>query len=220
MISLRDVRFSRDTGFALSIPLLEIAAGEKLAIVGPSGTGKTTLLALLSGIITPQAGQIAVGGLEVSRLPDHQRRAFRARYVGAVFQDFELVEYLSARENILYPARISDSVSLTPALRARADALAKDVGLSDRLSRKPAALSQGEQQRVALCRALLNDPPLILADEPTGNLDPANKDRILDILFQQADRSGATLITVTHDHALLPRFDRVIDFADFQREVA
>lgn len=216
MISIDGLRFRRGGDFTLRIPSLVVSQGEKLAIIGPSGTGKTTLLALLSGILQPDEGVLSIGDLEVGRLTDAQRRAFRAHYIGAVFQDFELVEYLSARENILYPGRISESVRLTATLRARAELLGREVGLENRMSRKPAALSQGEQQRVALCRALLNKPPLILADEPTGNLDPANKDRILDILFAQTETYGATVITVTHDHALLSRFDRVIDFSAFQ----
>lgn len=220
MIDIADLEFRRAGGFRLSVPALTIADGEKVAVVGPSGTGKTTLLNLMAGLLLPDAGHVTVGGVAVSALSASQRRAFRARYIGQVFQDFELVDYLSAAENILYPCRISPFLPVTSDLHQRAKTLARDMGVEDRLARKPSALSQGEQQRIAICRALLAEPPLILADEPTGNLDPDNKDRILDILFAQAAASGATLVTVTHDHDLLPRFDRVVDFADYVRVAA
>ena len=220
MIEVRDLRFSHPGGgFSLRVDRFDVARGEKVAVVGPSGTGKTTLLNLVSGILVPQAGSVRVGEAQVAALSDAQRRAFRVSTIGFVFQDFELIEYLSARENIHYPNRITDTLRLDRAARARAEALAGAVGLADKLHRKPAALSQGEQQRIAICRALITRPPLLLADEATGNLDPDNKALILDLLFAQAEEQGATLLAVTHDHDLLPRFDRVVDFAAF-REAA
>jgi putative ABC transport system ATP-binding protein len=189
-------------------------------VVGPSGTGKTTLLNLLSGILVPQAGQVTVAGTQVPGLGDAARRAFRIGTIGFIFQNFELAAYLSARDNILYPYRITDSLRLDAAAVARAEALAESAGLGAKLGRKPGALSQGEQQRVAICRALVTQPRLLLADEATGNLDPQNKDLILDLMFEQAAAAGATLLAVTHDHALLPRFDRVIDFADFREQAS
>ncbi|MEM9852796.1 MAG: ATP-binding cassette domain-containing protein, partial [Pseudomonadota bacterium] len=131
-------------------------------------------------------------------------------------QDFALLDYLSARQNIYYPYRISPALTLDADARARAQALATASGIGDKLDRHPAALSQGEQQRVAICRALVTRPKLILSDEATGNLDPASKARILDLLFQQAAQAGAAVLAVTHDHELLPRFERVIDFAQFR----
>ncbi len=217
MIQVRDLDFARaDGGFRLTVPALDVAPGEKVAIVGPSGTGKTTLLNLLSGILVPDAGQVQVDGVRIDSLGDAARRAFRISTIGFVFQSFDLVDYLSAGDNILYPYRITDRLTLDAASRARARDLAASVGLADKLMRKPAALSQGEQQRIAICRALIVQPRVLLADEATGNLDPENKTLILDLLFDQAQRHGATLVAVTHDHDLLPRFDRVIDFADFR----
>lgn len=217
MISIRDLDFTHpDGGFSLRIPAFDVARGEKVAVVGPSGTGKTTLLNLLAGILLPRSGSVTVAGATVSGLSDTDRRAFRISTIGFVFQNFELVEYLSARENILYPFRITDRLTLDRAARDRAEALARAVGLSDKLHRKPHALSQGEKQRVAICRALVGRPQLLLADEATGNLDPDNKTLILDLLFEQAEAAGATLLAVTHDHDLLPRFDRVVDFAAFR----
>ncbi|MEL6205302.1 MAG: ABC transporter ATP-binding protein [Pseudomonadota bacterium] len=221
MIRLADVSFAYPGGaFRLAIPRLEIEDGARVAVKGPSGTGKTTLLNLIAGLATPDAGRITVGDTEISALPDAARRAFRAAEIGFVFQDFALMDYLSARENILYPFRIAAGLALTPDVRARADALATACGLGDKLARHPAALSRGEQQRVALARALVTEPRLILADEATGNLDPVNKTAILDLMFARAEAAGATLLAVTHDHELLPRFDRVIDFAALQETAA
>ena len=222
MIEIKDLRFAYPSGgFRLAIPSLKLKPGERVAVVGPSGTGKTTLLNLVAGIAVPEAGRITFDGEDVTGLSDGQRRTFRAREIGFVFQDFALLDYLTARENILKPFRIAAGAKLDPDARQRAEDLAAACGLAEKLDRRPGALSQGEQQRVALCRALVRSPRLILADEATGNLDPANKTAILDLLFARAEEVGATLLAVTHDHDLLPRFDRVIDFAAFQRpEVA
>lgn len=217
MIELRDIDFSYPGGdFRLAVPNLDLEDGERVAVVGPSGTGKTTLLNLIAGIAVPQSGRITIDGREMTGLADGARRTFRAQEIGFVFQDFALLDYLSARENILYPFRITSGAPLDAEARARADQLGKACGLDGKLGRKPGALSQGEQQRVALCRALVRQPKLILADEATGNLDPENKTAILDLLFSQTKEAGAALLAVTHDHDLLPRFDRVIDFADYR----
>ncbi|GAB5446294.1 ABC transporter ATP-binding protein [Gymnodinialimonas sp.] len=217
MIALKDIAFSYPGGdFRLSVPELHLEDGERVAVVGPSGTGKTTLLNLIAGITVPQAGEITVDGQAVTGLPDAARRTFRASNIGFVFQDFALLDYLTARENILYPYRITSGAPLDAAARARANQLAEACGLAGKLGRRPGALSQGEQQRVALCRALVREPKLILADEATGNLDPDNKSAILDLLFSRTREAGAALLAVTHDHDLLPRFDRVIDFAAFR----
>ena len=213
MIRIEKLDFAYPQGpFRLVIDELEIEAGRSVAFIGPSGSGKTTLLHLAAGIITPENGRIVTGGHEVSALPDGARRDFRIRHVGLVFQEFELLEYLDVNDNILLPYRINRSLTLNGEVRRRARALADDVGIGDKLDRDVRRLSQGERQRVALCRALLADPQLVLADEPTGNLDPENKELVLDILFRHA--RNATLVTVTHDHTVLDRFDRVIDFAE------
>ncbi len=219
MILIDGLRFSHGTSFTLNIPTLEISAHTRTAIVGPSGTGKTTFLSLLSGILKPDRGALTVAERPLHTMSDAERRAFRARQTGFVFQNFALIEYLTAFENILYPYRITDSLTLDATTRDRAHMLAERVGLADKLDRKPARLSQGEQQRIAICRALIAGPALVLADEAPGNLDPDNKTLILNLLFEEVANAGATLIAVTHDHQLLDRFDRVIDFATF-REVA
>jgi len=219
VIEIRGLEFHYGTGeFRLQIPRLDVEAGESVAFIGPSGSGKTTLLNLMAGVVAPLAGTIDVGGVDVAALPDKRRRALRITKIGLVFQEFELLEYLSVLDNILLPYRINAALALDAAARQRAEQLADEVGISDKLKRYPRQLSQGERQRVAVCRAVLPQPTLLLADEPTGNLDPANKGRVLDILFDYAGRTGTTLITVTHDHDLLARFDRVVDFKGFQAD--
>jgi putative ABC transport system ATP-binding protein len=215
MISLTDLRFRYPEGeFELDIPSLDVASGEKLAIIGPSGSGKTTLLHLVAGIRLPQTGSVTTDGVKVSGLDDDARRDFRIRRIGMVFQEFELLEYLAVVDNILLPYRINGSLRLDAEVRDRAAGLADQVGLGDKLHRLSTRLSHGEKQRVAVCRALIAEPVLLLADEPTGNLDPTNTHRVLDILLDAADSSGATLVTVTHDHDLLPRFDRHLDVTE------
>ena len=215
-VHLDDIRFAYAQGdFTLTVPTWEVASGGSVAVVGPSGSGKTTLLHLVAGILEPDAGRVTLGETDLGDLSETQRRAFRIRAIGAVFQEFELLEYLDVRDNILLPYRISPGLRLDREVRERAQELAQEVGLGDKLDRRPGRLSHGERQRVAICRAVITGPSLLLADEPTGNLDPANKEVVLGILLDQARRSGATLITVTHDHAVLDRFDRVLDVATF-----
>ena len=130
-----------------------------------------------------------------------------------------MLDYLNVLDNILHPYRITSALKLNEEVRERAKLLAEQMGIADKLQSAAADLSQGEKQRAAICRALLPGPSLILADEATGNLDPRNKGRILDLLFESVDEHNATLLAVTHDHELLPRFDRVVDFNDFRQEV-
>jgi ABC-type lipoprotein export system ATPase subunit len=202
-------------GFELSIAELRIARGERVAVVGPSGSGKTTLMHLAAGIVVPGRGRVRTNGVEVASLDDSGRRSFRVGQVGYVFQSFELIDYLDVLDNVLLPYRINPVVSLTPDVALRAKELALRLGIGDKLRRLPAQLSHGEQQRAAVCRALVTRPDLVLADEPTGNLDVANKQRVLAILLEYAKEQGATLVTVTHDLELLDHFDRVIDFKSF-----
>jgi len=149
-------------------------------------------------------------------LSDAERRNFRISNIGFVFQEFELIDYLDVLDNILHPYRITGALKLSAEVRQRAIYLTEQMGIAEHLKKHPGELSQGEKQRAAICRALLPNPSLILADEATGNLDPSNKTRILDLLFKCVEDHDATLVAVTHDHELLPRFDRVIDFQRFQ----
>jgi putative ABC transport system ATP-binding protein len=222
MIEINNLAFKYSTGtFCLSIPRFSITRGEKVAVIGPSGSGKTTLLNLMAGIMVPERGSIRVGSTAVTDLADAGRRDFRITTIGFVFQDFELLDYLNVFDNILHPYRITGALTLDRKVRKRAAALAGDMGIADKLGRPASDLSQGEKQRAAICRALLPRPELILADEATGNLDPENKAHILDLLFRSVAEHNATLLAVTHDHELLTRFDRIVDFREFQsREAA
>ena len=198
---------------------LKIETGEKVAFVGPSGSGKTTLLNLISGIALPQSGTIQVNGNDVAQLSDKQRRDFRVANTGFVFQRFELIEYLNVKDNILFPFLINPSVDCTPEVRQRMLELAESVGIKSLLKRYPSQLSQGEQQRVAICRAMILSPPLILADEPTGNLDPANKEIILDLMLNAIDVQDRTFVVVTHDQSVAEKCDRTIDFSSFHLQL-
>ena len=217
MITIRNLGFSYPTGnFSLQIPEFSVEKHEKIAVIGPSGTGKTTLLNLIAGIIIPNQGNIRVNDTAVDQLNDAQRRQFRITQIGFVFQDFELLDYLNVFDNILHPYRITKALRLDEPVRQRTRILAEEMGIGDKLGRQANDLSQGEKQRAAICRALLPQPKLILADEATGNLDPENKTRILDLLFRAVAEHDTTLLAVTHDHELLNRFDRVIDFKGFR----
>jgi len=189
---------------ALDAVDLTIAAGEWVAVTGPSGSGKTTLLNLLSGLDRPTAGSLRVGGEEVGRLPARQLARYRQRQVGLIFQQFHLMPYLTAVENVMLAQYVH---SLTD--RGEAERALDAVGLTDRLHHLPAELSGGEQQRVCIARALINQPPLILADEPTGNLDADNEARVLDLLGE-LHRGGHTVVLVTHSPAVAARADREV----------
>lgn len=216
MISINQLKFAYSDGqFSLQIPELRLKSRQSSVIVGPSGSGKTTLLHLIAGILPMTCGRISVGDTAVDKLNDAERRLFRLRNIGLVFQDFQLIDYLNVLDNVLLPCRIHPSVSLTHELRERGRSLLDAAGIPALQNRPVSRLSQGERQRVAICRALLLSPQLILADEPTGNLDPVNSKRIVELLLNETKRSEATLVMVTHDHSLLVHFDHVIPFEPF-----
>lgn len=215
MISISGLRFRYPGGeFELNVTSLKVETGETVAVIGPSGSGKTTLLHLMAGIRLPQEGTVLTDDVEFNDLDEGARRDFRIRRIGMVFQEFELLEYLTVLDNILLPYRINGSLTLDREVRDRAVKIAQQVGIADKLNRLSTRLSHGEKQRVAVCRALIAEPVLLLADEPTGNLDPTNTTKVLDILLDAAESTGATLVTVTHDHDLLPRFNRSINVMD------
>ena len=216
MIAIANLEFQFPrSDFRLAVASLKIARGDRVAIVGPSGSGKTTLLHLIAGILSATRGSILVQDHEINALDDAARRAFRVAHVGIVFQSFELLSYLDVFENILLPYRLNPALRLSPEVLRRAEQLARETGFAHRLRYYPHRLSQGERQRVAICRAMMPEPSLLLADEPTGNLDPTAKQRMVDLLFEQVDRTGATLVMVTHDTELAARFARVINCRDF-----
>lgn len=215
MINIENLKYSYpNSDFNLAVGTLSIEKGSRTAVIGPSGFGKTTLLNLIAGILQPQKGDVKVNGTNVSQLSDSERRNFRIREVGFVFQDFKLLEYLSVLDNILLPFRINRSLEISKDVKSVAKDTAASLNIEDKLREHPSRLSHGERQRVAICRALVNKPAIILADEPTGNLDPDNKAHIMQILFDYVDNYDSTLVTVTHDHELLKGFQQIVDFRE------
>jgi putative ABC transport system ATP-binding protein len=201
-------------GFSLAVKRLEVQAGECAAVVGPSGCGKTTLLHLLAGILAPSSGSVAVDGAELAELGREDRQDFRALYVGLVFQEFELLDYLDVVENVLLPYRVSPALALDDGARQRAIELVEQVGLRDRRRSFPPQLSQGERQRVAVCRSLVTRPKVLFGDEPTANLDTDNRDLVMDTLFGYAEEHAAPLVVVTHDAELQRRFPTTVDLRE------
>lgn len=220
MIQLKDIQFHYpQSDFNLNIESLNFKDGSKTAVIGPSGFGKTTMLNLIAGILLPEKGLIDVLGIDVSKLSDKERRNYRIQNIGFVFQDFRLVPYLNVLDNIVLPFRINAALRPDIENASHASDLANELGIGKLLKKYPSKLSHGERQRVAIARALVNQPKVILADEPTGNLDPDNKNHIKNILFKAVEKHKATLITVTHDHEMLGGFDNVIDFKNFRNKM-
>jgi putative ABC transport system ATP-binding protein len=214
MIRVRDLVMRLPSGDSTVTILdgidLEVAAGEVVAITGPSGSGKSTLLGLIAGLDTPSAGSIAVDGVEVTTLGEAALARFRRRTIGFVFQSYHLIPTLTAAENVAVPLELAGAAEpLAAARRGLAE-----VGLGGRAHHYPAQLSGGEQQRVAIARALALAPPLLLADEPTGNLDSATGAQIVDLLLDLNRARGSTLLLVTHDAALAGRAARAIALRD------
>ncbi len=214
MIRVRDVVMRLPSGgrslTILDGITLDVAAGEVCAITGPSGSGKSTLLGLVAGLDRPSSGSIVVAGVEITRLDEDALARFRRETLGYVFQSYHLIPTLTAVENVAVPLEIAGASNAL----GRARALLDDVGLGDRAHHYPVQLSGGEQQRAALARAVALDPGLLLADEPTGNLDSATGARIIELLLALKRRRGATLVLVTHDEALARHADRVVALRD------
>jgi putative ABC transport system ATP-binding protein len=202
MIELRGVsRTVPSGGVPLTIlhPIdLFVPAGQSLAITGPSGSGKSTLLGLIAGLDAPTSGTVLIDGTDITRLGEDALARLRGEKIGFVFQFFHLIPSLTARENVLVPMELAKRRDAA----GRADALLEEVGLQDRGHHYPSQLSGGEQQRIAIARALANDPPIVLADEPTGNLDSANGRHIMDLLVEVNRSRRTTLVLVTHDATL------------------
>lgn len=191
---------------------LTIAQGEIVSIVGPSGAGKTTLLQIIGTLDKPDAGSLTINGTDVSRLNEKALSAFRNQNIGFVFQFHQLLPEFTALENVMIPALIGGTKA--PTAREKAQKILNDLGLADRVEHKPAELSGGEKQRVAVARALINDPAVILADEPSGSLDSHNKEELHALFFDLRDRLGQTFVIVTHDETLAEKSDRVIHIKD------
>jgi putative ABC transport system ATP-binding protein len=197
---------------ALAAVDLTIAAGELIAVVGRSGSGKSTLVNLIAGIDRPTSGSVRVAGTQVDQLPESKLSAWRGRNVGVVFQFFQLLPTLTVIENVMLPIDFCGTLPMAQA-RGRARELLAQVGIADQADKLPAALSGGQQQRAAIARALANRPPVLLADEPTGNLDSHTADEVLDLLAGLA-ATGTTVVMVTHERDIARRADRVVALAD------
>jgi len=195
---------------------LNITAGETVAILGASGSGKSTLLGLLAGLDTPSEGRILIGDTDITALDEDQRAILRGRELGFVFQAFHLLSGLTALENVMLPLELAG----TPGAAETATRALADVGLAERRGHYPRQLSGGEQQRVAIARAFVTSPRLLLADEPTGNLDQTTGGRVSDLLFTRNREAGTTLVLVTHDPVLASRCDRVLQLTDGRLEAA
>ena len=212
MIQCRGVSKSYHKGSTVVTPLqaldLDVAKGEFLALMGPSGSGKTTLLNMLSGIDSPTSGSLVIAGTEIGKLSRRDLTKWRANHVGYIFQLYHLIPVLSAFENVELPLLLS---SLSKKERhARVETVLSLVGLSDRMHHTPAELSGGQEQRVAIARAIVADPPILVADEPTGDLDRESAVRILDLIRQLARDHGKTIVMVTHDAKAAAAADRTL----------
>ena len=215
MISLHEVAKTycrgREKVTAFFADSLEVDQGEYVAVVGPSGSGKTTFLTILGGMLAPDEGQVMFNGAALYELRVAERTKFRRDHIGFVFQTFNLIPYLTALENVLVPLWLAGTPNSKQSEHARA--LLDQVGLSNRMNHKPGELSTGQQQRVALARTMANDPSVILADEPTGNLDPESREMVHS-LFDDFKQEGRTIVMVTHDPAAAARADRSLQLRD------
>jgi len=216
LIDLRDVVKTYETGAGdvtvLRDITLRVQAGEFIGIVGPSGSGKSTLLNMITGIDRPTSGEVTVGGQAVHALSENRLARWRGRHVGVIFQFFQLLPTLTILENVMLPMDFCKAYHRRER-KERAVRLLEQVGIADHAHKLPSALSGGEQQRAAIARALANDPPLVVADEPTGNLDSTTADQVF-TLFEDLVAQGKTLLVVTHDQRFSARTERVLHLLD------
>jgi putative ABC transport system ATP-binding protein len=217
MVALRGLAFRwPGTGFGIDVPDFAIARGASVFLHGPSGSGKSTLLSLICGIVSPNRGQVILDGRNVTGLSPSARDRVRAETIGVIFQMLNLLPYLSCRDNILLPLRFAPGRrAACPDPQAEAARLARALGLPQEVLPMPAsALSVGQQQRVAVARAMIGQPPLIIADEPTSALDTVAQNGFMDLLFAQVEEAGATLLMVSHDDRLAGRFAHRVALGD------
>jgi len=227
VLQVQGLRFGYDPGQTLiDIGRFTIRKGESIFLRGPSGSGKSTLLGLIGGVLTPDAGSVTICGQDIADIPPGQRDQIRADHLGIIFQQFNLLPYLSVIQNCVLPCRFSAirkhrAIDMNGTVEAAALNLVQGLGLSeDYLSRPVGELSVGQQQRVAVARALIGGPDLIIADEPTSALDHNNRDKFIELLNSQREVFGSSLLFVSHDSTLAPHFDRSESLTDLNQKVA
>ncbi|WP_305981693.1 ABC transporter ATP-binding protein [Roseivirga thermotolerans] len=209
MIIINDLAFGYASHKVLSIPQLQVEEGKHLLILGASGSGKTTLLHILGGLLAPQEGTVRIGQTDLYRLSGAQRDKYRGQNIGLIFQKAHLISALSVQDNLLLAQYLAGMAQD----RGRVKEVLTNLGLADKLYKKVKALSQGEQQRVTIARALLNRPRVILADEPTASLDDTNAHKVIDLLKSQAEQNNASLLIATHDQRVKDQFELQLNLA-------
>jgi putative ABC transport system ATP-binding protein len=218
MLKINGLKFSYSTtsSWVLDIPHFEVKKGERLFLHGPSGSGKSTLLGVLAGILTPQLGTLEISGQNIGKMNASERDHFRGSHLGYIFQMFNLIPYLSVGENIRLPCELNKDRQKRAGdnLAEKSLELATRLGIARKIKDPVSSLSVGQQQRVACARALLGSPDLIIADEPTSALDTAHRERFLNLLFEECERSQSTLIFVSHDQGLQSQFSRSVSLSE------
>ena len=215
ILQIRDLHFQYPASdFKIEISNIKITQGSKIAISGKSGSGKTTLIHLISGILKPQSGEILFFDKSITDMNDKEIRKHRISNIGFIFQEFELLDYLNVMDNLIIPYKINKSLSLDEEIKNKAKEIANRIGIGNKLDQHPKQLSGGERQRLAIARALITSPPLIIADEPTGNLDDKTSNIVMDEITDQVSYTNSTLIMISHNNELISSFDEIIDIQE------
>ena len=215
ILQIRDLHFQYPASdFKIEISNIKITQGSKIAISGKSGSGKTTLIHLISGILKPQSGEILFFDKSITDMNDKEIRKHRISNIGFIFQEFELLDYLNVMDNLILPYKINKSLSIDEEIKNKAKEIANRIGIGNKLDQHPKQLSGGERQRLAIARALITSPPLIIADEPTGNLDNKTSNIVMDEITDQVSYTNSTLIMISHNNELISSFDEIIDIQE------
>ena len=215
ILQIRDLHFQYPASdFKIEISDIKITQGSKIAISGKSGSGKTTLIHLISGILKPQSGEILFYDKSITDMNDKEIRKHRISNIGFIFQEFELLEHLNVMDNLILPYKINKSLVLDAEIKDKAKEIANRIGIGNKLDQHPKQLSGGERQRLAIARALITSPPLIIADEPTGNLDEKTSNIVMDEITDQVSYTNSTLIMISHNNELISSFDETIDIQE------
>ena len=215
ILQISDLHFQYPASdFKIEVSDIKITQGSKIAISGKSGSGKTTLIHLISGILKPQSGEILFFDKSITDMNDNDIRKHRISNIGFIFQEFELLDYLNVMDNLILPYKINKSLSLDEEIKNKAKEIANRIGIGNKLDQHPKQLSGGERQRLAIARALITSPPLIIADEPTGNLDDKTSNIVMDEITDQVSYTNSTLIMISHNNELISSFDEIIDIQE------